>query len=182
MEKSQNPAAVRSRGLLERALLALMAERPYDEITVTALCERAQLGRKTFYRNYREKDDVLRVYIAALADGFLAALRPHAPFHDEVFARIMFSYWQPYAALFRLLRTSGGAVMMQQAFERVAAVVGEWFVCPEEIRDDEMFARYCMSYVAGGCYAMLRDWLRGGAVQTPEQMAALFCRIRRLRA
>ena len=182
MEKSQNPSAVRSRGMLERALLELMAEQPYAEITVTALCERAQLGRKTFYRNYREKDDVLRVYIDGLADGFLAALRPHVPFRDETFARIMFSYWEPHAALFGLLRTSGGAVMMQQAFERVSAVVSEWFVCPEEIRADEIFLHYCMSYVAGGCYAMLRDWLRGGAVPSAEQMTALFCRIRRLKA
>lgn len=182
VEKSQNPIAVRSRSMLQQAMLELLTEQPYGQITVTALCEHAQLGRKTFYRNYAEKDDILREYIACLADGFLEKLREQAPFGDTAFAQTLFAYWKPYADLFRLLEQSGEFRFVQREFERVAARVGGWFTCPEAMREDRTFQRYCASFVSGGCYALLRDWMCGGAVEPVEQMTTLFCQIRRLKA
>lgn len=182
MEKSQNPIAARSRRMLREALLELMREKSYGEITVTALCDRAQLGRKTFYRNYTEKDEVLREYLDELSGGFVAALRACAPFGDEVFARTMFSYWKPYAALFETLARCGQFRFVMREFDRVVGQIGDFFRCPEEERCDPLFQRYCGSYVSGGCHALLRDWMCGGAVESVEQMTALFCRIRRLEA
>lgn len=39
--------------------MGLMAERRYDEITVRDLCERADVGRSTFYGHYDSKEDLL---------------------------------------------------------------------------------------------------------------------------
>lgn len=38
---------------------AMMLEMPYEKITVTALCERARINKKTFYRYYSTLDDLL---------------------------------------------------------------------------------------------------------------------------
>lgn len=179
MERSSNPIAVRSRAMLREALLDLMREGPYRAITVTQLCERAQVGRKTFYRNYEEKDEVLREYLAELASGFIEALSAQAPFSDEIFARTMFTYWKPYAELFRVLAVSGQFRFVMREFDRVVGQIGDFFECPEAERCDPLFQRYCGSYVSGGCHAMLRDWMIGGAAEPVEQMTALFCRIRR---
>lgn len=77
MVKNQNPSAVRSRAMLRQAMLTLLQQTPYEQITVTALCEQAQLGRKTFYRHYAGRDEVLHEYLNELADGFIAALKPY---------------------------------------------------------------------------------------------------------
>lgn len=182
MEQSLNPIAVRSRQMLRDALLALMREKPYAAITVTELCSRAALGRKTFYRNFTEKDEVLRLYLNELAGGFVATLAARAPFGDEVFARTMFAYWRPHAAFFRVLAESGQLRFVMRAFDWVVEQIGDYFICPVAERCDPLFQRYCGSYVAGGCHALLRDWMCGGAVESVEQMTALFCRIRRLEA
>src|SRR5215469_15815023 len=48
----------RTRNALGDALIALMQERPFDEIKVQDILDRAQIGRSTFYAHYRDKDDL----------------------------------------------------------------------------------------------------------------------------
>jgi AcrR family transcriptional regulator len=45
--------------LVSEALMALLAEQPYDSITVQAIIERANVGRSTFYAHYQDKEDLL---------------------------------------------------------------------------------------------------------------------------
>lgn len=56
---SDNPSAVRSQKEITDALLVLMKEHPYNEITVKQILLESKLARKTFYRNFESKDDVL---------------------------------------------------------------------------------------------------------------------------
>jgi AcrR family transcriptional regulator len=54
--------ARRSRALREAiydAALELFGERPYDEVTVEEICERAEVGRATFFRSYGSKAGLL---------------------------------------------------------------------------------------------------------------------------
>ena len=45
--------------IFEQALLQMLLENYYDEVTVSELCRRANLSRKTFYRLFEKKQDVL---------------------------------------------------------------------------------------------------------------------------
>lgn len=63
MYESSNPSAIRSQKEITDALIALMKEYPYDEISVKQILLESHLARKTFYRNFDSKDDVLRSFI-----------------------------------------------------------------------------------------------------------------------
>lgn len=49
----------RTRRRLKKALLELIRERRYDEITVREIAERADVGRSTFYDHFGSKEDLL---------------------------------------------------------------------------------------------------------------------------
>lgn len=49
---------LRTRDRLGDALIALMHEKNFDEITVQDVLDRAEIGRATFYGHYRDKDDL----------------------------------------------------------------------------------------------------------------------------
>ena len=48
---------------IESALLEIMMKKSYNEITITELCERLDMPRKTFYRYFESKDDALYALI-----------------------------------------------------------------------------------------------------------------------
>jgi AcrR family transcriptional regulator len=48
----------RTRDALGDALMALFQEKPFDEISVQEILDRAGIGRSTFYTHYRDKDDL----------------------------------------------------------------------------------------------------------------------------
>ena len=74
MKKSQNPSAVRSRQEISTALLKLMQEYPYAEISVKQIIMETSFARKTFYLNFRSKDDVLESILNELIGEYTAAL------------------------------------------------------------------------------------------------------------
>lgn len=63
MRKTQNPIALRSKKEISDALLRLMQEYPYTEISVKQIILETDLVRKTFYLNFSSKDDVLAYII-----------------------------------------------------------------------------------------------------------------------
>ncbi len=59
MNTTTTPIAVQSRKMLVEALLALMQEKPYQDISICELTERATLSRRTFYRLFDAIDEIL---------------------------------------------------------------------------------------------------------------------------
>ena len=50
---------VKTRQLIREALLDLMSERVLSKITISEICARAEINRKTFYRHYHTVGDVI---------------------------------------------------------------------------------------------------------------------------
>jgi AcrR family transcriptional regulator len=49
----------RTRGLLRDALVGLMVERGWEAVNVQMVCERANVGRSTFYTHFADKEELL---------------------------------------------------------------------------------------------------------------------------
>lgn len=53
------------------ALLSLMEEHPYSEISVSQICNAAQVSRQTYYRLFNTKDDILILYLHEIMAEYL---------------------------------------------------------------------------------------------------------------
>src|SRR5260370_13805530 len=51
---------VRTRATLQHALNSLILKKRYEAITITDICDAANVGRSTFYAHYTSKDDLKR--------------------------------------------------------------------------------------------------------------------------
>jgi AcrR family transcriptional regulator len=75
----------KTQALLHEALGSLIREKPYDEIVVKEILDRANVGRSTFYMHYRDKDELLASGIYDILQGFQAADLPMpAKKHERV--------------------------------------------------------------------------------------------------
>ena len=59
---------------LGSALVALIQERPIDDVTVQDVLDRASVGRSTFYVHYRDKDDLLLSQLEEFLERMSTAL------------------------------------------------------------------------------------------------------------
>jgi AcrR family transcriptional regulator len=59
---------VRTRRLLRQALLELIAEKPYKEITIRELTDRADIGYATFFRHYDGVDQVMLEILSSIIE------------------------------------------------------------------------------------------------------------------
>src|SRR5579871_2834589 len=69
----------RTKKLLGEALISLMLERDYDQITVQDITDRANLSRATFYLHYGDKEQLLLERLQQIYDGIapeMGALDP----------------------------------------------------------------------------------------------------------
>lgn len=72
-----DPRVRRTRKLLEDALRALLTERPYSDISVGDIAERATVNRATFYAHYQDKRDLTASLLREELHAALLASLPH---------------------------------------------------------------------------------------------------------
>lgn len=75
MNPTQNPSALRSKKVITEALLLLLKQYPYAEITVKQILLETDISRKTFYRNFLSKDDVLNSFIDTILQDYVNAIQ-----------------------------------------------------------------------------------------------------------
>jgi len=57
--KKDDRRTMRTRSALKDALIQLILEKHYEEITVQNIIDRANVGRSTFYAHFHDKEDLL---------------------------------------------------------------------------------------------------------------------------
>jgi AcrR family transcriptional regulator len=65
-EKMPNRQVQRTCSWILEAVMLLMDEKPYDKITVSDIVEKAGIARQTFYRNFKDKDEVIVRYFSTI--------------------------------------------------------------------------------------------------------------------
>lgn len=65
MAQKEDLRVRKTKKAISEAFMALLGEKPIEEMTVNELCDRADVRRTTFYKHYRDKYD----YIASFAKG-----------------------------------------------------------------------------------------------------------------
>lgn len=68
---------VKTRLAIREALLELMSEGELSKVTISELCVKAKINRKTFYRHYREVGDVITEIENDILAEFAAAFKSH---------------------------------------------------------------------------------------------------------
>ena len=79
ISNDRDPRVIRTRQLLQSALLELMQEKPFQSISVGDITQRATLNRATFYLHYLDKFDLLT---KTARDTFMVTINEKLPNWD----------------------------------------------------------------------------------------------------
>jgi len=179
-EKQRRKPDRRIRRTCERlgsALVALIQERPIDDVTVQDVLDRASVGRSTFYLHYRDKDDLLLSQLEQFLEMMSTALSIRKEESHrvvpvaELFAHIG-SQKKVYRALADSDRLNDFFDLAQGYFARGIEQRLMESKRLSNLQQRESGAR--ASALAGSMLSLLRWWLDRGAKESPRAMDELF--------
>lgn len=66
----EDARVTKTKEALRDAMMALLMEKAYSDISINELCQRANIRRATFYKHYKDKDDFLFAVIKMFRDTY----------------------------------------------------------------------------------------------------------------
>ena len=75
MEKKTDLRIIKTQMALSNALLEILNEKRFDELTVNELCERAMVRRATFYKHFADKYEFFGFFVHQIQEEFVESCR-----------------------------------------------------------------------------------------------------------
>lgn len=170
-------SAARQRLLLE-GLLDAMIQQQYEDISVSCLCDRMQIPRKSFYRYFSSKEGALNALIdQALLDfeSFSQTGTSSGESAQQELERL-FAYWLHKRKLLDALeksQLSGVLVNRAIGLSLFEGSAGRRFLPAEEQQAQE----YLTLFAVSGFLSMVIRWHHDGYPLSVQQMAATSMRL-----
>jgi AcrR family transcriptional regulator len=119
---SQNdPRTVRSRQALHAAMLTLLDEKPFADITIRALAAEAGIGYTTFFRHHPSKESLLEAVAAEQIGVIIDLAVPILGTQDlRAASEAIFTYVDEHRMMWSTLITGGAAGKIREEFLRRA--------------------------------------------------------------
>jgi len=162
----------RTRGAVRDALLTLIIERGWDGFSVQDLCERANVGRSTFYTHFADKEEVVGAGFEELGRGLRAALASAGGARPLAFSRGLIEHAHENLRAFRALVGNRSGHVVQRTFRGlVVELVREdlaGLVPPGTRREG------AVAFLAGAFFELLIWSLEARPAPTPGEADAIF--------
>lgn len=157
---------------LREALISLTLERGWDDVSVQDVCERADVGRSTFYVHFADKEELLLSGIDELhasMDAVRLAGRGNFQFAEALIAH---AGEQTHLRIYRALMGRKSGQRMHNMFRDLVMRLVAADLASLGIDDAHMLA--VTRYVGGGFMAMMTEWIDHPARLAPETLAKSF--------
>ncbi len=167
----------RTQQILHQALMALMQEKRYDDITVQDIIDRANVGRSTFYAHYEDKEDLMTsglMHLMHIMSGLVAT--PSKTGETRILpTQELFEHVQENQSLFRgMVRGRGLELFFEKGQEywsqKLASDLqarlpkGHQPTVPIEV---------LAQFLAGAFVTIMRWWLDNKMPYSPQEMDAI---------
>ena len=145
---------------ITHALLKLMKEQCFNDISISQICDEAGVGRASFYRNFENKEAVISRYLKKLLDEWQnkTANNPDLHWVEAIFSH----YWENRDLCIMLYRQGLAHLSLQSIKE----------LCGPKPEQSNLIA-YTTAYVSYGLYGWIEEWFKRGMKETPKEMAEL---------
>jgi AcrR family transcriptional regulator len=176
-QQRQDRRSQRTQQALMDALIALLAVKHYDEISINDIIDRANVGWSTFYAHYQAKDDLLKSGFERVLDMLIH----HISFGEadqglRLDTTLFFRHAQGHYDIYRtLVWGSGFEVLTKDGHAALSAKFQESFTQLLTGKPEPSIPLAVLSYsMAGTLLILLKWWLDNKMPYSPEYMDEIF--------
>jgi AcrR family transcriptional regulator len=173
-----DPRVTKTRAALAEAVLALASEKPFADVTITEIAERAGVGYASFFRHYKDKDALLTAVADTMIEDLVAIIMPAMLEEDTRAASIAIcAYAEAHRSITTALLAGGAETMVRhhivtRAIEYSRLQIGLPQKAPTGV-PPELVLTHCVAATLG----LLSWWLEQGRGLSAEAMGDLVNRL-----
>lgn len=149
---------------LTEALLILLEKKPLEDITISELVDNAGVGRASFYRNYDNKEDILKAYLETLFSEWTDVCKENSDIQLHEIIHIMISHFEKHRSFYQLLHERKLTYLLKDIILNICGPKPEY----------EKIEAYSTAFVAYSLYGWIDVWFQRGMVESSDEIAELF--------
>ena len=176
--------SISTKELIRNTLQKLLEQKEYTEISMKEIAQSANVGRRTLYRYFGTKDDIVRFMADSVMDEFADALLLQDAKSLEEITNVYFAFWEKNVRVFRCLDRSHllyyiedhlSEYIMQVAFTTKFKDMDRK---PEELLAGMPKERiYDFYFKIAGYWELTKRWMREENRSTPEEISSRVVKI-----
>jgi len=156
---------------LTNTLLLLLDEKKINDITVLELCKRANINRTTFYKYYKDIDDLvykiennllseLEKYIVDIKRNYLISYT----------SKIIETIYEHKELYTRLLSDNGDHTFLRKILNLVYnQSIDEWKKLLKKASENDLINIY--SFIVDGTIGLIEEWIRNNYNEEPSNIS-----------
>ncbi len=146
---------------IEEALLKLMKEKEFKNITITDITNKAGVSRISFYRKFSSKEEIIKNYLSKALKDWGKRWEESG---DTNIAYQLFKFYYEQKQVLPLLYESNLQYLLE---ENILVACGY----QEDMNEIEAYIKVMIAYII---YGWCTEWYKRGMKETPEEMAKKF--------
>jgi len=178
--QKDNSQIIRSKRLLQHALIELLQEKPFKKITIADIALKAGYSRTTFYAHFNYKEDILNEYIDELIERILydsfGEISTFPPSREEQFKMTerLVDHWEENAESFKSLHTAGLENLVTNKFKEKLKQLNLEKISPIlYLTSEPNLVDYFYVFSSGLLVGILQFWISNDMVTPKEEIALI---------
>jgi AcrR family transcriptional regulator len=163
----------KTRQQLGEALVSLILEKGYDAISIKDITDRADVAHATFYRHYRDKDELLAQRLQEVIQEIEAFTRE--PSLQDAEGYLIFKHAEENNTLYRILLSSQGTSQVRKRVkETIAANILRTCKPLRSAQRGIIPPEAAANHIAGSMLLLIEWWLDENMPYPPHHMAKVY--------
>ena len=174
-----------ARKIIRTATLELLKTKEYKDIQMKEIAEAAHVGRRTLYRYFGYKDEIMTNVVESLMDDLADVINQNGRLDLEGIAYSFFIFWERNIDVLRLLKKAHLMYLLEDNLPDLVMGVSlktkykdltreEW---EREMEQWSAEDKYNLSYMLAGYFKVAQLWMEEKNRKSPEEMAVIMRRI-----
>lgn len=165
MNKQNNKKRKESTKKIEKIFLQLIQKKNIEDISVSTICEMAELNRSTFYSNYLDIYDLVDKVKQTMSEEFAKVLISQNSKQDPDGYLTMFRYIKNNQIFFKTYFKLESISQDNSSSQYHIEFAQKFY--------DNKFIDYHIEFFRAGLNAVIKKWLNNGCKETPEEITEI---------
>ncbi len=166
MEEKRDRRIERTQKLLQEAMLDLITQKPYSQISIQDITDHGNLSRPAFYLHYRDKDELM----AKCAEKIFADLLACPPQKVERPSQVIFEHAAKNSTFYRVIL---GRQASPELLRKVRTVITQIQMKQLRLLFPSKNFEVPLTFLVGGLLSLVDWWLENGMEYSASEISEL---------